>query len=161
MRPPEDIESLLCCCEKSSPLKNSVIRDTWYSPKKFNSNNIKKKENIINKPKTEVLNLISDKKNISTETIKSNSVVPKSGCIKIKNRQSNIPINATDLRISELNILAKNKTKIILLNSDGCMNIGRPIGSKSYHLLTPNIGAVKSKPIKTEIERTNKGFIKL
>jgi hypothetical protein len=105
--------------------------------------------------------LISDKKNINTETIKSNRVVPKSGCIKTKNKLNKIPIKATDLLMSELNILAKNNTKIILLNSDGCIKIGKPIGSKSYHLLTPNIGAVKSKPVKKEIERRNKGFMRL
>ena len=88
-------------------------------------------------------------------------VVPKSGWINIKNKLNKIPIEAKDLFISELKILAKNKTKIILLNSDGCIKIGKPNGSKSYHLLTPNIGAVNSRPPKTEIERANKGFIKL
>ena len=32
------------------------------------------------------------------------------------------------------------------------MKIGNPIGSKSYHRLTPSIGVVKSRPIKTETE---------
>ena len=41
------------------------------------------------------------------------------------------------------------------------MKIGKPIASKSYHLLTPRIGIVKSKPPKTEIERINNGLIKL
>ena len=87
--------------------------------------------------------------------------VPKSGCIKVKNKVSKTPIKATDLLVSELNILAKNNTKNILLNSDGCMKIGKPIDSKSYHLLTPKIGAVKSKPVNKEIERTKIGFIRL
>ena len=105
--------------------------------------------------------LISDKNNIKTVTIKSSIVVPKSGWIKIKNKFNKIPANATNKLTPELSILAKNNTKIILLNSDGCIKTGNPIGSKSYHLLTPNIGAVKSKPSNTEIERANKGFIKL
>tara|TARA_Y100001936_G_C15515238_1_gene380021 strand:+ start:33 stop:299 length:267 start_codon:yes stop_codon:yes gene_type:complete len=54
-----------------------------------------------------------------------------------------------------------NSTKIILLNSDGCIKIGNPTGSKSYHRLTPSIGVVKSSPNKTEIERKNNEFIKL
>ena len=54
-----------------------------------------------------------------------------------------------------------NNTKTILLNSDGCIKIGNPTDSKSYHRLTPSIGVVKSKPNKTEIESRNNGFIKL
>ena len=54
-----------------------------------------------------------------------------------------------------------NNTKTILLNSDGCIKIGNPIGSKSYYRLTPSIGVVKSKPNKTEIESKNNEFIKL
>ena len=48
-----------------------------------------------------------------------------------------------------------------MLNSDGWIKIGNPIGSKSYHRLTPSIGVVKSKPSKTEIESMNNEFIKL
>ena len=48
-----------------------------------------------------------------------------------------------------------------MLNSDGWIKIGNPIGSKSYHRLTPSIGVVKSRPNKTEIESINNEFIKL
>jgi len=54
-----------------------------------------------------------------------------------------------------------NNTKTILLNSDGCIKIGNPIGSKSYHRLTPSIGVVKSNPNKTEIEKKKSEFTKL
>ena len=54
-----------------------------------------------------------------------------------------------------------NNTKIILVNSEGCIKIGNPSGSKSYHRLTPRIGVVKIKPIKTEMESKNNEFIKL
>ena len=116
---------------------------------------------MSSRPKIALLNLISPKKNIVTVTIKISIVVPRSGWIYIKNKFNKTPSNAVDLLISELSILAKNKTKIILLNSDGWIKIGKPRGSKSYHLWTPNIGSVKSKPIRIEIDRANKGLIKL
>ena len=52
-------------------------------------------------------------------TIKSNIVVPRSGCIKIKSKFIRTPITAINLKDFWLSNFAKNKTKIILLNSDG------------------------------------------
>jgi len=122
---------------------------------------MKNKRKSDNNPRTALLSLISDIKNIKEVTIISNIVVPKSGCIKIKSRFIRTPIRAISLLDFWLSIFAKNKTKIILLNSDGWIKTGNPIGSKSYHRLTPSIGAVKSRPNKTEIESINNEFIKL
>ena len=108
-----------------------------------------------------LLSLISEIKNIKKVTNKSNTVVPKSGCIKIKSRLIRTPIMKINLYEFWLSIFAMNKTNIILLNSDGCIKIGIPIGSKSYHRLTPSIGVVKINPDKTEIDSINNGFIKL
>ena len=94
-------------------------------------------------------------------TIKSSIVVPKSGCTKIKSKLTITPITPSNLYDCELSILAMNKTRIIFVNSEGWIKIGKPRGSRSYHLLTPNIGRVKSKPNKIEIERKNKELIKL
>ena len=122
---------------------------------------MKNERKSTNNPTTALLSLISETKSIKEATIKSNIVVPKSGCIKIKNILIKTPDIANNLLAFWLSILAINNTKIILLNSDGCIKIGNPSGSKSYHRLTPSIGVVKSKPNKTEIERKNNEFIKL
>ena len=115
----------------------------------------------INNPDTAILSLIFETKNIKEVTIKSNIVVPKSGCIKIKNRFIKTPDIAINLFDFWLSTLAINNTKTILLNSDGWIKIGNPTGSKLYHRLTPSIGVVNNKPIKTEIESKNNEFIKL
>ena len=120
---------------------------------------MKNERKSTNNPTTALLILISETKSIKEATIKSNIVVPKSGCIKIKNKLIETPDIASNLLAFWLSILAINNTKIILLNSDGCIKIGNPSGSKSYHRLTPSIGVVKSKPNKTEIESKNNEFI--
>ena len=122
---------------------------------------MKNKRKSTSNPRTALRSFISETKNINEVTIKSNIVVPKSGCIKIKNKFIKTPDIAINLYDFWLSILAINNTKIILLNSDGCIKIGNPTGSKSYHRLTPRIGVVKSKPNKTEIESKNNEFVKL
>ena len=47
---------------------------------------MKNERKSTNNPTTALLSLISETKSIKEATIKSNIVVPKSGCMKIKNR---------------------------------------------------------------------------
>ena len=58
---------------------------------------MKNERNNTNNPNTAILILISDTKNIKEVTIKSNIVVPKSGCIKIRNRFIRTPDIASNL----------------------------------------------------------------
>ena len=58
---------------------------------------MKNERKNTNNPNTAVLSLISDTKNIKEVTIKSNIVVPKSGCLNIKNRFIRTPDTASSL----------------------------------------------------------------
>ena len=58
---------------------------------------MKNERNNTNNPNTAILILISDTKNIKEVTIKSNIGVPKSGCIKIRNRFIRTPDIANNL----------------------------------------------------------------
>ena len=71
----------------------SAVDDAADVMSKYSKN---KRKNTSN-PNTAVLSLISDTKNIKEVTIKSNIVVPKSGCIKIKNRFIKTPDIAINL----------------------------------------------------------------
>lgn len=159
--PPEAIESLLCCWEKSWPLKKSVILFIWYWPKSPISKKIKKI--IIRSIKINDADLIFilETKNIKNIVDPINIAVPRSGCMKINESTVNETVSEIKmLCFSEIDF-AKNRTIAILINSDGWKKNGMPKFDKSNHLLTPKIGVVNLNPTNRSNETTNKGLINL